>query len=95
MADVLLKFTRILKNGTTFYLFDGFENVKSRWELPCEYLSGSHFAAWNGILLYSEGSTVKTLSSGSMVSENEYKELMNIIELGKKRLREIKSKMKI
>jgi hypothetical protein len=95
MADVLLKFTRILKNGTTFYLFDGFENVKSRWELPCEYLSGSHFAAWNGILLYSDGNFIKTLSSGSVISVNEYKELMNIIELGKKRLREIKSKMKI
>lgn len=48
MADVLLKFTRVLKNGTVFYNFEGFENVKSRWELPCEYLSGSHFAAWNG-----------------------------------------------
>jgi hypothetical protein len=95
MADVLLKFTQILKNGTTFYLFDGFENVKSRWELPCEYLSGSHFAAWNGVLLYSEGSTVKTLSAGSMVSENEYVELMKLIETGRKRLTEIKSKMKI
>ncbi|WP_269850496.1 hypothetical protein [Methanosarcina horonobensis] len=61
MADVLLKFTRVLKNEATFYLFEGFENVKSRWELPCEYLSGSHFATWNGVLLYSDGSAVKTL----------------------------------
>ena len=93
MADSLLKFTRILKNGTIFYLFDGFENVKSRWELPCEYLSGSHFAAWNGVLLYSERNAVKTLSPGSVISENEYEELMKLIDLGKKRLREIQSKM--
>ena len=95
MADAFLKFTRILKNGNTFYLFDGFENVKSRWELPCEYLSGSHFAAWNGILLYSEGNTLKPLSPGSIISENEYRELMNTIDLGKKRLSEIQSKMDI
>ncbi|MHC1753978.1 MAG: hypothetical protein AB9861_00835 [Methanosarcina sp.] len=95
MADAFLKFTRILKNGNTFYLFDGFENIKSRWELPCEYLSGSHFAAWNGILLYSDGSAVKPLSPGSIISENEYRELMNTIELGKKRLSEIQSKMDI
>lgn len=93
MDDPLLKFARVLKNGTTFYLFEGFENVKSRWELPCEYLSGSHFAAWNEILLYSKGSAVKTLSPGSMVSENEYEELMKLIDLGKKRLSEIQSKM--
>lgn len=95
MADVFLKFTRILKNGTVFYVFDGFENVKSRWELPCEYLSGSHFAAWNGILLYSEGSTVKTLTPGSIISENEYVELMKLIDFGKKRLGEIQAKMEI
>ena len=94
MADVFLRFTRTLKNGTVFYIFDGFENVKSRWELPCEYLSGSHFAAWNGILLYSEGSNVKTLTPGSMVSENEYSKLMRLIEIGKKRLSEIQSKIK-
>jgi hypothetical protein len=95
MADALLKFTRILKNGNTFYLFDGFENVKSRWELPCEYLSGSHFAAWNGILLYSEGNTLKPLSPGSVISVNEYRELIKIVELGKERLRKIRSKMDI
>lgn len=95
MADVSLKFTRTLKNGTIFYVFDGFENVKSRWELPCEYLSGPHFAAWNGILLYSEGSTVKTLPPGSMLLENEYVKLMEVIELGKKRLGEIQAKMDI
>lgn len=95
MADVLLKFTRVLKNETTFYLFDGFENVKSRWELPCEYLSGSHFAAWNGILLYSDGSAVRTLPPGSTISEDEYEKLMNLIDFGKKRLSEIQSKMDI
>lgn len=95
MADILLKFTRILKNGTVFYLFDGFENVRSRWELPCEYLSGSHFAAWNGILLYSDGNAIKSLSSGSIIPENEYMRLMNIIEVGKKRLKKIQSKMEI
>lgn len=95
MADPVLKFTRILKNGTTSYLFDGFENVKSRWELPCEYLSGSHFAAWNGILLYSEGSAVKTLPPGSIISESEYGELMKLIESGKKRLSEIQTKTEI
>ena len=95
MADVFLKFTRILKNGDIFYLFEGFENVKSRWELPCEYLSGSHFAAWNGILLYSYGSIVKTLSPGSIISENEYVELMKLIDLGKKRLSQIQAKMEI
>ncbi|WP_048051401.1 hypothetical protein [Methanosarcina soligelidi] len=94
MADVFLRFTRTLKNGTVFYIFDGFENVKSRWELPCEYLSGSHFAAWNGILLYSEGSNVKTLTPGILISENEYSKLMKLIEIGKKRLSEIQSKIK-
>ncbi len=94
MADVFLRFTRTLKNGTVFYIFDGFENVKSRWELPCEYLSGSHFAAWNGIMLYSEGSNVKTLTPGILISENEYSKLMKLIEIGKKRLSEIQSKIK-
>ena len=94
MADVFLRFTRTLKNGTVFYIFDGFENVKSRWELPCEYLSGSHFAAWNGILLYSEGSNVKTFTPGILISENEYSKLMKLIEIGKKRLSEIQSKIK-
>ena len=95
MADVLLKFTRILKNGTVFYRFEGFENVKSRWELPCEYLSGPHFAAWNGILLYSDGNGVKILPSGRVISVNEYQELTKIVQLGKERLREIQSKMGI
>jgi hypothetical protein len=95
MADALLKFTRILKNGNVFYFFDSFENVKSRWELPCEYLSGSHFAAWNGILLYSDGNAVKSLSPGSVISENEYQKLINIVDLGKKRLSEIQAKMDI
>ncbi|MDI9394498.1 MAG: hypothetical protein QM426_03360 [Euryarchaeota archaeon] len=95
MDAVLLKFTRVMKKGTVFYLFEGFENVKSRWELPCEYLSGPHFAAWNGILLYSEGSAVKTLLPDSIISENEYMGLMKLIDLGKKRLSEIQSKREI
>jgi len=93
MSDVLLKFTRVLKEGTVFYLFNGFEDVKSRWELPCEYLSGPHFAAWNGILLYSGGSAVKTLPPGGIISEYEYCELIKLVDLGKKRLREIQKKM--
>ncbi|WP_292389422.1 hypothetical protein [Methanosarcina sp. UBA5] len=93
MASKLLKFTKVLKNGTTFYRFEGFENVDSRWELPCEYLSGYHFAAWNGVLLYSDGNVVKTLPLGRLISVNEYQELMEIVEIGKERLREIKSKM--
>jgi len=95
MSSRLLKFTKVLKNGTTFYRFEGFKNVDSRWELPCEYLSGSHFAAWNGILLYSNGNILKSLSPGSVISVNEYQELMKIVELGKERLREIQSKMGI
>lgn len=95
MADKLLKFTKILKNGTVFYRFEGFENINSRWELPCEYLSGSHFAIWNGILLYSDGNVVKTLSPGNLISVNEYQELMEIVQLGKERLRKIQRKMGI
>jgi hypothetical protein len=95
MGSKLLKFKKILKNGTIFYRFEGFENVNSRWELPCEYLSGSHFAAWNGIILYSDGNVVKTLPQGCLISVNEYQELMKIVEIGKERLREIKSKMGI
>lgn len=92
---MLLKFTRVLKNGTVFYLFEGFENIKSRWELPCEYLSGPHFAAWNGVLLYSDGNTVRSLSPGSFISEKECAELMNTIEFGKTRLNKIQAKMNI
>lgn len=95
MVNPLLKFSRVFKNGSIFYLFDSFENVKSRWELPCEYLSGPHFTAWNGILLYSYGNAVKTLCPESIISENEYTELMKLIDLGKKRLGEIQSKIDI
>jgi hypothetical protein len=91
----LLRFTRILKNGTIFYRFEGFENVKSRWELPCEYLSGSHFAAWNGNLLYSDGNIPKPLSPGNIISASEYQKLLKIVQIGKKRLREIQRKMEI
>ncbi|HWQ48268.1 MAG TPA: hypothetical protein VN414_04860 [Methanosarcina sp.] len=93
MSSRLLKFTKVLKNGTTFYRFEGFKNVDSRWELPCEYLSGSHFAAWNGVLLYSSEDSIKTLCPGNLISVNEYRELMEIVQIGKQRLREIKHKM--
>jgi hypothetical protein len=92
MASKLLRFTRILKNGTIFYRFDGFENVDSRWELPCEYLSGSHFAAWNGTLLYSNGETLFSLAQGSELSESAYLELMSIVDTGKERLRKIRNR---
>ncbi len=92
MASKLLRFTRILKNGTVFYRFEGFENVDSRWELPCEYLSGLHFAAWNGILLYSDGKNLFSLAQGSELSESAYSELLSIVDKGKGRLREIRSR---
>jgi hypothetical protein len=92
MVSKLLKFTKILKNGTIFYRFEGFENVDSRWELPCEYLSGSHFAAWNGILLYSDGKNLFSLVHGSELSESAYSKLMSIVDTGKERLREIRSR---
>ncbi|MGB9938618.1 hypothetical protein [Methanosarcina sp.] len=92
MASKLLRFTRILKNGTVFYRFEGFENVDSRWELPCEYLSGPHFAAWNGILLYSDGKNLFSVVQGSELSENVYYELLSIVDKGKGRLREIRSR---
>jgi hypothetical protein len=89
MAAVLLKFTRILKNGAVFYLFEGFENVKCRWELPCEYLSCSHFAAWDRNLLYSDGRNLFSLAPGSEISEDDYYKLMYLVEKGKERLKEI------
>jgi len=92
MASKLLRFTRILKNGTVFYRFEGFENVDSRWELPCEYLSGLHFAAWNGILLYSDGKNLFSLAQGSELSESAYSELLSIVDKGKGRLREIRNR---
>jgi hypothetical protein len=95
MAEVVLKFTKIVRRETSFYIFEGFENVKSRGELPCEYLSGPHFAIWNGILLYSDGNVVKTLSPGNLISVNEYQELMEIVQLGKERMRKIQRKMGI
>ena len=95
MADVLLRFTPVLKNGAVFYRFEGFENIYSRWELPCEYLSGPHFAAWNGVILYSDGKSIKILCLENLITLNEYERLMEIIQTGKKRLREIKSKMDI
>ena len=78
MADVLLKFSRIVKNGAFFYIFEGFESVKSRWELPCEYLSGPHFAVWNGVLLYSDGRNLFSLTPGSEASEDGYRKFMQL-----------------
>ena len=91
--NVLLKFTHVLKNGKTFYLFEAFENVRPKWELPCEYLSGLHFTAWDRVLLYSDGVSVRKALVGSEISEEEYLELMKIVELGKKRLKEIRAKL--
>ena len=95
MADVILRFSRVLKNGAVFYRFEGFENICSRWELPCEYLSGPHFAAWKGVILYSDGKSIKTLCLENLITLNEYERLMEIIQTGKERLREIKYKMDI
>lgn len=92
MGSKLLKFTKVFKNGITFYRFEGFENVDSRWELPCEYLSGSHFAAWNELLLYSDGKKLFSLAKGSELSESTYSELISIVNTGKERLREIRSR---
>jgi hypothetical protein len=78
-----------LKNEAILYLFEGFENVKSRCELPCEYLSGPHFAAWDGVLLYSDGRNLFSLAPGSEVSEKGYRKLMHLVERGKERLKEI------
>lgn len=95
VAAVLLRFTENLKNELVFYLFEGFENVKSRWELPCEYLSGVHFAAWNGFLLYSDGRNLFSLSQGSEVSEDVYKKIMQIVKIGSDRLKEINDKNRL
>jgi hypothetical protein len=89
MAEVVLKFTKILRREANFYLFKCFENVKPRGELPCEYLSGPHFAVWNGVLLYSDGENSFSLIPGNEVSEDRYQELMQLIEKGKGRLKEI------
>jgi hypothetical protein len=90
--NVLLKFIPVLKNGETLYRFEAFENIKPKWELPCEYLSGLHFTAWDRVLLYSDGSSVRKVLTGSELSEEEYLELMKIVELGKARLKEIQAK---
>jgi len=90
--SMLLKFTPVLKNGKTFYRFEAFENVKPKWELPCEYLSGLHFTAWDRVLLYSDGVSLRKALLGSEISEEEYLELMKIVELGKERLKEIRTK---
>jgi hypothetical protein len=92
MTAVILKFTRILKDGAFFYLFEGFENVKSRWELSCEYISGPHFAAWNGIFLYSDGVNLFSLARGNEISEEDYRKLMSLVERGKERLKEINAR---
>lgn len=95
IAATLLRFTGTLKNDVYIYLFEGFENVKPRWELPCEYLSGVHFAAWNGFLLYSDGKNLFSLSQGSEVSEDVYKQIMQIVKIGSDRLKEINDKNRL
>ncbi|MCQ1537120.1 hypothetical protein FTO70_15850 [Methanosarcina sp. KYL-1] len=92
MDAAVLKFTPVLKNGKTFYRFDGFENVIPKWELPCEYLSGLHFTAWDRVLLYSDGSFMRAVAVGKEVPEEEYRELMKIVECGKSRLKEIRER---
>jgi hypothetical protein len=89
MAAVVLKFTRVLKNGAVFYLFEGFENVKYRWELPCEYLSGSHFAAWDRNFMYSDGKCLFSLSPGNEISEGDYCKRIYLVEKAKEKLKEI------
>jgi len=91
MTDLILKFERVLKNGEISYYFEGFEKVKSRGELPCEYLSGPHFAAWNGSLLYSDGKKIFSLAPGTEIPESIYLELMCIVDRGKERLKKIRS----
>jgi hypothetical protein len=59
--------------------------------LPCEYLSGSHFAAWDKILLYSDGKNLFSLSQGDELSENDYSKLMSIVDEGKERLKKIRN----
>ncbi|MDD3042486.1 MAG: hypothetical protein PHV51_02345 [Methanosarcinaceae archaeon] len=94
MDKMALEFTPVLKNGIRYYRFEAFENVASRWELPCEYISGLHFTAWEGVLLYSAGSFVRKVAVGSEISEKEYLELKKVVELGKERLKEIRSRQR-
>ena len=89
MAEVVLKFKKILRKEASFYLFEGFQNVKSRGDLPCEYLSGPHFAVWDGVLLYSDGRNLYSLAPGSEISEEGYRKLLQLVERGKERLKEI------
>lgn len=91
-SDSLLKFTKIRKRGSVFYRFEGFENVISRSELPCEYLSDSHFAAWGKTLLYSDGKNLTSLMPGAELSENDYFRLISILDIGKERLKEIRNR---
>lgn len=92
MSTVSIRFKEILKDKSFSYLFEGFEGVYSRWELPCEYISGPHFASWNGILFYSDGKALFSLAPGSEISENKYLELFSIIDSGKRRLKEIQNR---
>lgn len=98
MSTFSVRFKKVLKdqNGDRkfSYLFQGFEGVYSRWELPCEYLSGLHFASWNEILLYSDGQAFFSLVPGSEISESKYLELLTIFNSGEKRLKEIRGRIK-
>lgn len=93
MHNTSLKFTPVLKNRKKYYRFESFNNVIPRWELPCEYISGLHFTAWDGVLLYSDGVCVSKVTIGSKISEEEYEKLLEIIEAGKVRLKEIRARL--
>ncbi|MDD2440006.1 MAG: hypothetical protein PHD41_07345 [Methanosarcinaceae archaeon] len=94
MKDSSLKFTPFLKNGARYYRFEKYDNVSSRGELPCEYICGPHFAVWEGVLLYSDGKFFRKLRVGEDISEKEYLDLKKVVELGKERLRQIRSQQK-
>lgn len=92
MDKTTLEFIPVLKNGIRYYRLEAFENVAFRWELPCEYISGLHFTAWDGVLLYSDGNFVRKVAVGSEISEKDYLELKKVVELGKERLKEIRGR---
>lgn len=64
----------------------------SRGELPCEYLSGPHFSSWDLGVLYSDGNFMRAIALGEEIPEEEYVEFLKLVELGKKRLKEIRKR---
>jgi hypothetical protein len=63
-----------------------------RGELPCEYLSGLHFSSWDRGILYSDGNFMRAIALGEELPDEEYAEFLKIVELGKKRLKEIRKR---